>query len=380
MSLFSSRPINIGDYRELARRRLPRMVFDFLEGGAGDETGTAHNEQVWRDIRLIPRRLTDVSQRSQAIDLLGQTRTMPVVVAPTGLNGLLWPQGDLALARAAADAGIPFTLSSAANASIEEIARHCDGDRWFQLYVVHRDIASDFVARARAADYSTLVVTTDVIVNGLRERDVRNGFGVPARFTPRTILDGITHPRWSLDFLRHGVPALANFATSSVTSPEAQAALMSRQMDASFTFEDLSRIRDQWAGKLLVKGLLDPRDVARCAELGVDGVVLSNHGGRQLDNAVSPADVLAACRMVAGNMAVLLDGGIRRGAHVAAAISRGAHAVMLGRALLYGLAARGQEGVADVLRMLRSEIDNAQVQLGAASLADLYRAESGEQG
>lgn len=364
-------PISVADYRRLASKRLPRMVFDYLEGGAGDERGLQHNAAIWDRFKIKPRRLVDVRRRSQAVTLFGREQEMPVVVAPTGLNALFWPEGDIELAKAAEKAGIPFVLSSAANASIEDIARQSQGDRWFQLYVVHREIAAEFVTRARDADYSTLVVTADVIINGNRERDIRNGFALPARYTPRTLIDGLMHPRWSFDFLRHGVPNLANFTTARATNPEAQAALMSRQMDASFSFDDLARLRDIWSGPMVVKGLLHEEDVRRCRVLGMDGVVLSNHGGRQIDGAVAPIEVLQDCITAAGEMTVIVDSGFRRGEHIVTALTLGAGAVMLGRPLLYGLAARGRSGVSDVLRLLRAEIDNAMVQIGCSEIEDL---------
>jgi len=364
-------PITVDDYRQLAKRRLPRLVFDYLEGGAEDEQGLDYNRAALTAHKFKPRRLIDVATRSQATTLFGKTLPTPLVIAPTGLNGLFWPQGDLVLAKAAERAGIPFILSTASTMSIEEVARHSGGDRWFQLYVVHRDLADSLVERARDADYSTLVLTADVAVNGLRERDLRNGFGLPVRYSLKTLIDGAIHPRWSASLLRVGMPQLANFATADTPGVEAQAALMSRRMDASFDWPDLARLRDRWPGRLLVKGLLDPRDAKRCLDLGVDGVVLSNHGGRQLDAAVSSIDVLAETAALAAPATILVDSGFRRGADVVKALALGADAILLGRATLYGLAARGGVGVDDVIRILMSEIDRTLALVGCASLDDL---------
>ncbi|WP_447790877.1 alpha-hydroxy-acid oxidizing protein [Pseudomonas farris] len=368
--MWNNAPLNVADYRELARRRLPKMVFDYLEGGAEDEQGLQHNRKVFQNVRFKPRRLMDVSQRDLSTSLFGKRQSLPLLIGPTGLNGALWPEGDLALARAASRAGIPFVLSTASNLSIEDLARRCDGELWFQLYVVHRTLAEQMTERALAAGYKTLVLTTDVAVNGYRERDLRNQFKMPMSYTPRVMLDGCLHPRWSLDLVRHGMPELANFVSSEASNLEVQAALMSRQMDASFDWQALRWLRDKWPHTLLVKGLLDADDAARCIAEGVDGVILSNHGGRQLDTAISPFEVLAeTVRKV--SPPVLIDSGFRRGADIVKALAMGANAVLLGRATLYGLAARGEAGVDDVLRLLKADIDRTLAQIGCPSIAYL---------
>lgn len=367
-----SKPVNVEDFRVLARKRLPRMVFDYLEGGAEDELGLRHNRRVFENLRFQPRRLVDVSQRDISTTLFGKRLAAPLVIAPTGLNGIFWPGGDLVLARAAAKSGIPFALSTASTTSIEAVARAGGGELWFQLYVVHRKLAELLVRRALAAGYTTLVLTTDVGVNGKRERDMRNGFGLPMKYGLRTMLDGALHARWSFDLLRHGMPQLANFAGDQVQDTELQAALMSRQMDASFSFDDLAWLRDLWPHTLLVKGLSRPEDAARCIELGTDGVILSNHGGRQLDSAVAPLETVRATVARLGPAApVLLDSGIRRGSDVVKALALGASAVLLGRATLYGLAARGPEGVDAVLEIMKDEIDRTLAQIGCSSVAGL---------
>ena len=365
-----SKPVNVEDFRVLAQKRLPRKVFDYLDGGAEDELGLQHNRRVFENVRFQPHRLVDVSKRDISTTLLGRAQAAPLVIAPTGLNGMLWPQGDLVLARAAARFGIPFALSTASTASIEVVAKATDGELWFQLYVVHRKLAEMLVKRALNAGYTTLILTTDVGVNGKRERDMRNGFGLPMKYGLRTIMDGALHPRWSLDLLRHGVPQLANFASDQVQDTEVQAALMSRQMDASFSFDDLAWLRGLWPHKLLIKGLSRSEDAARCIALGADGVILSNHGGRQLDSAVAPLETLreTAARTAAP---VLLDSGIRRGSDVVKALALGASAVLLGRATLYGLAAKGPEGVDAVLAIMKDEIDRTLAQIGCASVAAL---------
>lgn len=363
-------PIDVADYHKLARRRLPRVIYDYLEGGADDEKGLARNRAVFDRLRFRPHRLTDVSRRDLDVELFGARQAAPLLVAPTGLNGALWPGGDLALARAAAAAKIPFVLSTASTSTIEAVARASTGDKWFQLYIVQRDLAQHMVERAWAAGYSRLVLTTDVRVNGYRERDLRNGFGLPLRLTPGLVMDGVLHPRWSIDFLRTGMPQLANFEEQSRPSAASQAAVMNRQMDASFAWKDLAWLRKLWPGDLLIKGVISGDDAARCIEEGADGVILSNHGGRQLDDCLSPLQVLAEVRARI-SAPILIDSGFRRGSDIVKALALGADAVLLGRALLYGLAARGEAGVTQVLALLVAEIDRTLAQIGCASVKAL---------
>jgi (S)-mandelate dehydrogenase len=366
----STKPVNVEDFRILAQRRLPKMIFDYLEGGAEDETGMKHNREVFERYRLMPRRLVDVSKRDIGIDLFGRHQAAPFMIGPTGLNAALWPKGDILLACAAEKAGIPFVLSTASNASIEEVAAASKGDLWFQLYIVQRKLAEQMVSRAEAAGYSTLVLTTDVGVNGNRERDLRNNFGLPMRYTPRLIYDGVTHPRWSFGFMLNGMPQFGNFMTADSSNVEMQATLMHRQMDASFSWEDFNWLRKLWRRTLLVKGIMRPDDAERCIAAGADGVILSNHGGRQLDAAVSPLDVLAESR-ARTSAPILIDSGYRRGTDIVKSLALGANAVLLGRAPLYGLAAAGEAGVEHVLSLLKDEVDRTLAQIGCASASQL---------
>jgi (S)-mandelate dehydrogenase len=366
----STKSFNVEAYRILAQRRLPKMLFDYLEGGADDEIGMKHNREVFEHYRLMPRRLVDVSKRDTSIELFGRHQAAPFMIGPTGLNAALWPKGDILLARAAEKAGIPFVLSTASNASIEEVAAASKGDLWFQLYIVQRRLAEQMVGRAEAAGYSTLVLTTDVGVNGNRERDLRNNFGLPVRYTPGLIYDGVTHPRWSLGFMLNGMPQLGNFVTADSSDVEMQATVMHRQMDASFSWDDFKSLRKLWPRKLFVKGIMRPDDAEHCVAAGADGVILSNHGGRQLDAAVSPLDVLAESRARI-SAPILIDSGYRRGTDIVKALALGANAVLLGRAPLYGLAAAGQAGVDDVLRLLKDEVDRTLAQIGCPSASQL---------
>ena len=364
------KPVNVEDYQILAQRRLPKMIFDYLEGGADDEVGMKHNREVFERYRLMPRRLVDVSKRDTSIELFGRRQAAPFIIGPTGLNDALWPKGDILLARAAEKAGIPFVLSTASSASIEEVAAASKGDLWFQLYIAQRKLAEGMVRRAEAAGYSTLMLTADVAVNGNRERDLRNNFGLPVRYTPRLIYDGVTHPRWSLGFLLNGMPQLGNFLTADSSNVEMQATVMHRQMDASFSWDDFNWLRKLWPRELLVKGIMRPDDAERCVAAGADGLILSNHGGRQLDAAVSPLDVLAESRKLT-SAPILIDSGYRRGTDIVKALALGANAVVLGRATLYGLAAAGEAGVDDVLSLLKDEVDRTLALIGCPSASQL---------
>src|ERR1700730_18671605 len=366
----STKPVNVEEYRIRAQSRLPKIIFDYLEGGADDEISMKHIREVFDRYRLMPRRLVDVSKRDTGIELFGRHQAAPFIIGSTGRTGGLWPKGDILLARAAERAGIPFVLSTASNASIEDVAAASKGDLWFQLYIVQRKLAEQMVRRAEAAGYSTLVLTTDVGVNGNRERGLRNHFGLPLHYTPRLIYNGVTHPWWSLGFMFNGMPQLGNFATADSSDVEIQAAVMSRQMDASFSWRELSWLRQLWPRKLLVKGILRPDDAERCVAAGADGVILSNHGGRQLDAAVAPLDVLAESRARI-SAPILIDSGYRRCTDIVKALPLGATAVLLGRATLYGLAVAGGAGVDDVLRLLKDEVDRTLAQIGCASASQL---------
>ncbi|MBU4611170.1 alpha-hydroxy-acid oxidizing protein [Achromobacter sp. GG226] len=365
---------NIADLRERARRRLPRMVFEYLDGGAEDEVTLRANRAAFEAIRLRPRLLKDTAQRQQSVELLGETWRSPMAVAPVGLAGVFWPRADVLVAKAAAEAGVPYILSTASSATLEDVAREAGGNLWFQLYVISRALADGLVDRALAAGYRTLVLTIDVPVSGYRERDLRNGFSQPFRITPRTALDVARHPAWALQMLRHGAPQLANLASVDATDADSQAALLKRQMDASYDWTALARLRERWPHRLLVKGVLHPDDARDAFALGVDGVILSNHGGRQLDGAVSALDVLPEVVAVAQGRPVLIDGGVRRGVDIVKARALGADAVLVGRAVQYGVAAAGQAGAARALAMLREEVDRVMALSGLADIADVNSA------
>jgi (S)-mandelate dehydrogenase len=368
--------LNIADLRALARRRVPHFAFEYLEGGAEDEATLRNNREAFARWRLLPRTLVDTSTRDLRSTLFGQAVAAPLVIAPTGLNGMLDPDGDVALARAAARRNLPFTLSTFSTTRLEDVATRAGGRLWLQLYVMReRASARELVRRAAAAGYEALVFTSDANVFGSREWD-RRSYHAPGRPTLRTGLDILRHPRWLAAMARSGgVPRFRNlesFLPRSAVSALGGSTVIPQLMDASISWEDLAWIREAWPGKLLVKGILGVKDAERAVSLGCDGIVLSNHGGRQLDSCVAPIEVLSqVTAAVGGRLALLIDSGFRRGTDVVKALALGAHAVMLGRATLYGLAAGGEGGVERALSILVSETDRVLGQLGCTAVAQL---------
>jgi (S)-mandelate dehydrogenase len=365
---------SIDDLRIAARRRLPRIVFDYMEGGAESESGLARNRAAFERLRLVPRYLNDVAERSIATDLFGRTWSMPFGIAPTGLAGIVWPQADLMLARAAHAANVPFVLSTASTETIEDVGRAAPGS-WFQLYA-GRDMAivEDLVRRARESTYDVLIVTVDIPVPGKRERDIRNGFTLPLRPTLPNILDVFRCPSWALATAKAGPPKFVNFTNYMTNANGAQtlAQFMAGQISASFDWAALAKVRQWWPKTLLVKGLLHTDDIVRAADAGVDGVILSNHGGRQIDAGPAPIEMLpAAVAAVKGRIPLMLDSGVRRGADVLRALSLGASFCFAGRPMLYGVAMAGEAGVAKALAILRDELDRGLGQLGCSSPRDL---------
>jgi (S)-mandelate dehydrogenase len=371
-----ARALNVADLRELARRRIPRFVFEYVDGGAEDEVTLRGNRAAFERLRLQPSTLIDTAARHQRTQILAAEAQAPMVIAPTGFNGMIYPQGDLVLARVAARWGIPFTISTVSTVRLEEVAKQAGGRLWMQLYVMKdRAIARDIMQRAAACGYEALVFTTDANVFGNREWDQR-GYRSPGKPTFSTIFNTLRHPRWLTSVMvRHGMPRFRNL--ESFLPPNALTALggstvIPQLFDATLSWDDLSWIRQQWRGKLLIKGVLTAADAVRAASIGCDGIVITNHGGRQLDSCVAPVDVLPEIvAAVGGRLAVLLDSGVRRGTDIAKALALGAQALMIGRPTLYGLAAAGEPGVERALRILSTEFDRVLGQLGCNQVADL---------
>ena len=370
-----SKAFSIEDLRGAARRRAPRAIFDFFDGGAEDELTLDDNQAAFRRRRLMPRVLTDVSVVDTGVQLLGAASRLPLAVSPTGAVGFGWRGGDVAIARAAVAAGIPYTLSSAATASIEQVARAAPGRLWFQAYILkNRPFLGGLIARALAADYEALMVTVDLPVGGKRERDFRNHFSVPFRFTARNLMDFARRPGWLLDILRYGMPVMENMVGLEMQAKNATAIASSvgRSYDPAFDWSSLQKIRDNWPRKLIVKGILRPDDAARVAAMGCDALVVSNHGGRQLDGAVATLDALpGVVQAVHGRIPVLLDGGVRRGSDVFKALALGASGVMVGRATLYGAVAAGEPGASRALAILQDELVRTMQLCGARSVAEI---------
>ncbi len=371
-----NRAINIDDLRKMAKRRLPRIIYDFIEGGVEDELGIARNEAAFDRERLVPHYLVDVSKRDQTVDLFDRKYASPFGVSATGLAALFRPGADLMLADAAARANIPFMMSGLSTASIEDAAKVAPSHSWYQLYVARdRAITLDLIRRVREAGFSTLVLTVDVPVQTKRERNLRNGFGLPPRLTASTVLDALRHPGWISGYLRNGMPRFDNwtpYARANSTTAQINAFAARQAPAASVTWADLEEYRRLWPRHLVVKGIMHRDDAIRAAAIGVDGIIVSNHGGRQLDQAPSPLEVLPAINDAVGDRVTLMvDGGIRRGADIIIALCYGARFVMVGRATLYGAVAGGIAGVQKAINILREEIDLVMGQIGAPTVADL---------
>jgi (S)-mandelate dehydrogenase len=364
--------VNIDELRQIAKRRLPRFVFDYVDGGSEDERTLAGNRAAFERLRWRPRTLVDVSTRSTGTTLLGRAARMPAIVGPTGLNGLDWRDGDLALARATAAAGLPFAMSTVCMSYIEDIAREASSGLWLQAYVFReRAITDRLIARAATAGCDALILTSDFPVAGKRERDLRSGLLPKQRFTLATKLDMLRHPRW-LASVATRKPRFVNVERELGAGRNVNEFVGHDMFDPSLDWDDLARFREQWQGKLLLKGVLRADDAERATRLGVDGLILSNHGGRQLDAAISGMEALPEVVAAVGRqVAVMVDGGVRRGADVARAVALGAAGVMLGRAPLYGLAAGGEAGAAHALAILRDELDRTLALTGCRSVADL---------
>jgi (S)-mandelate dehydrogenase len=371
-----STAFSIGDLRVAARKRLPKAIFDFFDGGAEDEVTLLDNQAAFVRTRLLPRVLKNVANISTEVELLGKTSALPMAIAPTGAVGFGWRGGDIAIAKAAVAANIPYTLSSAATASIEQVARAAPGRLWFQAYILkNKPFLDHLIARALAADYEALMITVDLPVGGKRERDFRNHFSVPFRFTKKNLWDFSTHPRWLKDILFHGMPVMENMIGLEMQAKNATAIASSvgRSYDPSFDWEALKKIRDQWPRKLIVKGVLHPQDADQLVTMGCDAIVVSNHGGRQLDGAVATLDALPdVVREVNGRIPVLLDGGIRRGSDIFKAIALGASGTLVGRATLYGAISGGEEGAQRAITILRDELVRTMQLSGTQAVSEIH--------
>jgi L-lactate dehydrogenase (cytochrome) len=374
----STKFVNIEDLRRAAKRAMPKAMFDFVDGGANAEWTQRRNQSEFERIMFDPRVLVDVSRRDQSTTVFGRKLQTPIIIAPTGLTAIAWPNAELLAARAARRAGAGLSLSTFASASIEAIAGTGVDPRWFQLYVcTDRGWTHELIDRAQANGYQALAVTVDTQIPSMRERNIRNGYQSPPRITLDNVVDFASHVGWLYRFLKGPRPALGN--TQSVGALTAGQFVelgerVSRELDPSVSWRDIETFRARWKGPLLLKGVASTRDVARALEVGIDGFIVSNHGGRQLDYAPSSIEVLPEIVDACGSRAeVYLDSGVRRGSDVVKAIALGAKAVLIGRPYVYGLGAGGEAGVDHVFRILNDEIDKCLALIGVPCLSQVTR-------
>lgn len=367
---------SIEELRAMAARRVPNFCFEYVEGGSEQEATLQRNRDVFSEIAFKPRSLVDVSKRDIGITLFGRRNAAPFMIGPTGFSGLLSREGDIAMASAAAAAGIPFILSNASTVPLERVIELAGGRVWMQVYMYRtRDFVAKLADRAHRAGVEALVVTTDSAIYGKREWDLRN-YARPLKLDLRNALDVLAHPRWMMDVLwPHGMPrfaSLGDLLPPGQDSVRGAASALAKELDPSLSWDDIRWLRDLWPGRLIIKGLLHPDDAARAVALGADGIVLSNHGGRQLDGAVSAMDVLPeVVDVVKGRLAVMLDGGFRRGSDIVKAMALGADAVLVGRATTWGLAAGGRSGADRAIEILMTEVDRVIGLLGCSSIQAL---------
>ena len=366
------RAASVEDLRDQARRRVPRAVFDYTDGGAGREVSLRRSRAAFDRVEFLPTVLRDVSSVDVSTTVLGRPAALPLVMAPTGFTRMMNHQGEPAVARAAARAGVPYALSTMGTTSPERLAAEApEARRWFQLYLWRdRAASTEIVRRAAENGYEALVLTVDTPVGGLRLRDVRNGMTIPPALTARTILDGARHPSWWANLLTTEPLEFASLHSFAGTVSD----LASQVFDPSATLADVRWLRDTWSGPLIVKGLLTVDDAVAAVDAGADGVVVSNHGGRQLDQSPTPLEQLPAIAEAVGERAeVYVDGGVMSGSDVMAAVTLGARAALVGRAYLYGLMAGGEAGVDRVLEILRKEMVTAMQLTGVTSVAELTK-------
>jgi L-lactate dehydrogenase (cytochrome) len=373
-------PATVSDYRELARRRLPRQLFDYVDGGAYEESTMRANVSDLGQVLLRQVVMRDVSAREQAVEILGQRMALPVILGPVGLGGMLARRAEVQAARAAGRAGVPFVESTVSVCGIEEVAAAASAPPWFQLYVMRdRGYARELMGRAQAVGVPVLILTVDLAVVGARHRDTRNAIAGRSSSWARAVrgLDLAAHPHWIRDVAIGGKPLTFGNLEQAVPGARKPAAFrewVDSQFDPSVTWEDIAWVRENWTGKLIVKGVLDPEDALRAVDAGVDGIVVSNHGGRQLDSVPSSARALPdVVDAVADRVEVLVDGGVRSGLDVVKLVALGARAVLVGRAWAWAVAARGEAGVRHVLSILRADIDVALGLTGHRAIVDVDR-------
>ena len=381
------RAASIEDLRQLARRRLPGGVFDYIDGGAEDEVAMDRNTRAFRELEFVPRVLRDMGKVNTTGTILGREVPFPLVLAPTGFTRIAHPSGELAVARAAERAGLPYSLSTMGTRSVEEVAAVSSGSKWFQVYVWRdKGLLKDMILRAREAGFEVLCITVDAAMLGRRERDVRRGFTLPPKMGLDILVEGVIRPSWSLRFAFSEPISFANVAGNTDIDGSTAvdlAAFMNEQFDPTLSWEDVEWMRSLWEGPVLVKGIQSVADAVIARDRGLDGIVLSNHGGRQLDSAPGIVDLVApVAEAVGGDLDIVCDGGVRRGGDIVKALALGATSCMIGRPYLYGLAAAGEQGVDWVIEHLHTGMKRDMALCGAAGVSELtpdliYRVDSG---
>jgi L-lactate dehydrogenase (cytochrome) len=371
-----SRAANVADLRRIAKRRLPGGVFDYIDGGAEDELSLRRNVAAFRRAELVPRVLRDVSGIDTATTLLGRPLPIPLVVAPIGFTRIASPGGELDVSRAAARAGLPYTLSTLGTRSIEEVAAVSSGPKWMQVYVWRdRGLVKELLSRAREAGFEAIAITVDTAVLGRRERDVRRGFTMPPQLGLGTLVDGLLHPGWTWAFARAEPIIFANAMGGSAPKdgqPVRLAEYMNAQFDPALSWRDLDWFRAHWDGPVVLKGIQSVADARLAADAGVDAVALSNHGGRQLDGAPAILELVAPVADAVGDrVEIICDGGVRRGSDIVKAVALGARACMAGRAFIYGLGAGGERGVDKVVSLLEADMRRTMALTGYRQVSDL---------
>jgi L-lactate dehydrogenase (cytochrome) len=370
------RAANIADLRLLARARLPRGIFDYIDGGAEDEITMRRNSDAFRDYEFVPRILRNVADIDTSTSLLGRSLSSPLIFSPTGFTRIAHSQGELSVALVAAKHGLPYCLSTLSTRSIEEVAAVSNGPKWFQVYVWRdRGLVRDMLSRAQANGYEAIMLTVDTAVLGRRERDVRRGFTLPPKLGPGTIIDGILHPAWTWDFVRNDPITFANISGANGGDTGTAVTLsyfISEQFDPALSWDDIEWFRANWNGPIILKGVQSVADSLNAQSAGIDALALSNHGGRQLDAAPSPLSLVApVAHATNGTMPIICDGGIRRGSDIVKAIALGATACTMGRSYLYGLGAAGEVGVEKALTLLTDDMQRTMALCGVRNIAEI---------